>query len=83
MLTRRLALALGTSTLYALFASTLSAQTLATGDSREPIPEPRYPMVCTALQAQFSSTQRATPPAADVTTFPLHLHDERDEHHGQ
>jgi polygalacturonase len=67
MFTRRLAIALGTSTLFVLLASTLSAQTLATGDSRRFIPEPRYPMVCTALQAQFSSTQRATPPASDDT----------------
>ena len=45
-----------------LFASTLTAQTLATGDPRT-IVEPTYPAVCMTVQAQFSSSQRATPPA--------------------
>jgi polygalacturonase len=45
------------------FASTLAAQTLATGDSRT-VHEPTYPAVCMTLQAQFSSSQRATPPAS-------------------
>lgn len=65
MHTRRLAQTLGTSVMLVLLASTLSAQTLATGDSRKSIPEPHYPMVCTVLQAQFTSAQRATPPASD------------------
>lgn len=46
-----------------LFASTLFAQTLATGDPRD-VQEPTYPAVCMTLQAQFSSSQRATPPAS-------------------
>jgi len=45
----------------------LFAQTLATGDSRH-VFEPHYPAVCTILQAQFSSSLRATPPATDDTT---------------
>lgn len=46
-----------------VFAPILVAQTLATGDPR-PVFEPHYPAVCTILQAQFSSSQRATPPAS-------------------
>ncbi len=49
--------------LAVLCASTLSAQSLATGDPRT-IVEPTYPAVCMVLQAQFSSSQRATPPAS-------------------
>ncbi len=61
----RLASVLGAFATIVLIPSTLSAQTRATGDSRRFIPEPRYPMICTVLQAQFSSALRATPPAAD------------------
>jgi polygalacturonase len=67
MHTRRLAKALGTSAFLVVLASTLSAQTLATGDARKFIPEPQYPMTCAVVQAQFSSAQRATPPASDDT----------------
>lgn len=50
-----------------LFASTLSAQVLATGDPRFVLP-PHYPFLCTIVPAQFNSSQRATPPATDDTT---------------
>jgi polygalacturonase len=58
---------LGAGATLALFTSALSAQTLATGDSRH-VFEPHYPAICTVLQAQFSSSQRTTPPVADDTT---------------
>jgi polygalacturonase len=48
-----------------LFSSTLFAQTLATGDSRNITHPPQYPAVCQVLYAQFSSSQRATPPSPD------------------
>lgn len=53
---------------FTLFSSTLSAQTLATGDQRHLFFEPQYPPFCMFLRAQFSATQRATPPATDDTT---------------
>ncbi len=68
MQSHRLANALGTSAILVLLASTLSAQTLATGDARKFIPEPQYPMTCAVVHAQFSSAQRATPPASDDTS---------------
>jgi polygalacturonase len=43
------------------------AQVLATGDPR-PLTIPHYPLVCTVLQAQFTTADRATPPATDDTT---------------
>lgn len=43
------------------------AQTLATGDSRNVTHPPQYPAVCQTLSAQFSSSQRTTPPATDDT----------------
>lgn len=43
------------------------AQTLATGDSRNVTHPPKYPAVCETLSAQFSSSQRDTPPASDDT----------------
>lgn len=49
-----------------LFATTLLAQTLATGDPRR-VPEPHSPQICTVLRAQFSAADRATPPATDDT----------------
>src|SRR5215469_12456311 len=57
---------------FVFFASTLvllspaSAQILATGDSRH-VTEPRYPAVCTVLTAQFSTSQRSSPPSPDDT----------------
>ncbi|HEX8712758.1 MAG TPA: hypothetical protein VF730_12855 [Terracidiphilus sp.] len=47
-------------------SSTLFAQMLATGDPRN-VTEPVYPAVCEVLTAQFSSADRATPPATDDT----------------
>jgi polygalacturonase len=58
---------LGTAVVAVLFSSTLSAQTLATGDQRHFL-EPHYPQFCMFLRAQFSTTQRATPPTTDDTT---------------
>jgi polygalacturonase len=50
-----------------LFASTAFAQILATGDPR-PLFPPLYPPVCTVVTAQFTTAQRATPPATDDTS---------------
>ena len=60
---------LGAGIALLLFTPSLLAQTLATGDSRH-VFEPHYPMICTVLTAQFTSAQRATPPASasDDTT---------------
>jgi polygalacturonase len=49
----------GTATF--LFSTSLFAQTLATGDSRNVTHPPHYPATCQVLYAQFSSTQRSTP----------------------
>lgn len=54
---------LGAGILATLFAPTLAAQMLATGDPRN-VSEPVYPAVCMTLQAQFSSSMRTTPPAS-------------------
>jgi polygalacturonase len=43
------------------------AQTLATGDTRT-VNQPTYPAVCTTLTAQFTSSQRSSPPTSDDTT---------------
>ncbi len=43
------------------------AQTLATGDSRN-VTQPSYPAVCKTLTAQFTSSQRSSPPSSDDTT---------------
>lgn len=50
-----------------LFSWSVFAQTLATGDSRNVTNPPNYPAVCETLSAQFSSSQRTTPPASDDT----------------
>lgn len=50
-----------------LLAAALPAQTLATGDTRT-VHQPRYPMICQILTAQFSSSQRSSPPSSDDTT---------------
>jgi polygalacturonase len=47
-------------------ATGVRAQVYATGDSR-PIETPMYPRICRILRAQFSTAQRASPPAADDT----------------
>jgi polygalacturonase len=52
--------------LTTLFATTLMGQTLATGDTRH-VREPHYPQICAVLPAQFSASDRATPPASDDT----------------
>jgi polygalacturonase len=49
------------------FSSMIQAQTLATGDSRT-VSQPTYPAVCTTLTAQFTSSQRSSPPSSDDTT---------------
>ena len=58
--------ALGAVITAVLCGSPLFAQTLATGDSRH-LTEPRYPFICTVLQAQFNTSQRSAPPATDDT----------------
>jgi polygalacturonase len=45
----------------------LFAQTLATGDSRS-VSQPVYPAVCQTLNAQFTSSQRSSPPSSDDTS---------------
>src|SRR5215475_9376149 len=45
----------------------LSAQTLATGDSRT-VSQPVLPAVCLTLNAQFTSSQRSSPPSSDDTS---------------
>ena len=64
----RLATLFAASTVLVLSASTLQAQMLATGDARKFIPQPQYPMVCTIVTAQFSSSQRSAPPTPDDTS---------------
>jgi polygalacturonase len=51
----------------AFFAASAGAQTLATGDSRT-VTQPAYPTVCTTLNAQFTTSQRASPPTSDDTS---------------
>ena len=58
---------LGAGIAIALSMPSLFSQTLATGDPRH-VFEPHYPPVCTVLFAQFSSSQRATPPTTDDTS---------------
>src|SRR5215468_3869861 len=45
----------------------LFAQTLATGDSRT-VNQPVLPAVCQTLNAQFTSSQRSSPPSSDDTS---------------
>jgi polygalacturonase len=45
----------------------VQAQTLATGDSRS-VSQPGYPAVCTTLSAQFTTSQRSSPPSSDDTS---------------
>jgi polygalacturonase len=45
----------------------LFAQTLATGDSRT-VNQPTLPAVCQTLNAQFTSSQRSSPPSTDDTS---------------
>ena|SRR5689334_10893261 len=41
----------------------LTAQTLATGDSRT-VSQPSYPTVCQTLTANFTTSQRSSPPSS-------------------
>lgn len=49
-----------------LCIASVHAQTVATGDSRT-VTQPSYPSVCTTLSAQFTSSQRSSPPSTDDT----------------
>lgn len=64
--TFRLPVSLLTGTAALLFSSTLFAQTLATGDSRDVTHAPHYPAVCQVLYAQLSSADRTTPAGDDT-----------------
>jgi polygalacturonase len=57
--------ALGAAVL--LVAATCSAQTVATGDSRS-VSQPGFPSVCDTLTAQFTTSQRSSPPSSDDTS---------------
>ncbi len=50
-----------------LLAATAGAQTVATGDSRS-VSQPSFPAVCETLSAQFSTSQRSSPPSSDDTS---------------
>jgi len=52
---------------FLTFAAVATAQTLATGDSRS-VSQPSYPAVCQTLNAQFSTSQRSSPPSSDDTS---------------
>jgi polygalacturonase len=53
--------------LFLLGAATAGAQTVATGDSRS-VSQPSYPAVCQTLSAQFTTSQRSSPPSSDDTS---------------
>jgi polygalacturonase len=46
---------------------TAGAQTVATGDSRS-VSQPSYPAVCQTLSANFTTSQRSSPPSSDDTS---------------
>jgi polygalacturonase len=50
-----------------LVAATSGAQTVATGDSRS-VSQPSFPSVCDTLTAQFTTSQRSSPPSSDDTS---------------
>jgi polygalacturonase len=50
-----------------LVAVTSGAQTVATGDSRS-VGQPSFPSVCDTLTAQFTTSQRSSPPSSDDTS---------------
>lgn len=50
-----------------LHVASAGAQTLATGDSRS-VSQPGYPAVCQTLTANFTSSQRSSPPTTDDTS---------------
>src|SRR5438309_10963996 len=50
---------------FAMWAAhAASVPPLATGDSRS-VSQPVYPAVCTTLSAQFTTSQRSSPPGSD------------------
>ena len=51
----------------AQIATGVMAQTYATGDPRS-VGTPTYPAVCETLSAQFSTSERSTPPSSDDTS---------------
>ncbi len=53
--------------MFSTLATTAIAQTLATGDSRNP-GQPSFPAVCQTLTAQFTTSQRSSPPSSDDTS---------------
>ncbi|MGD0796879.1 MAG: glycosyl hydrolase family 28 protein [Acidobacteriaceae bacterium] len=55
----------GTGSLSLTLSAT--AVTYATGDTRT-VTQPVYPAICATLYAQFTTAQRASPPASDDTT---------------
>jgi polygalacturonase len=69
MKSRSLLICLALTVAVGAFSSypVIHAQTLATGDSRT-VSQPSYPAVCTTLTAQFTSSQRSSPPSSDDTT---------------
>jgi polygalacturonase len=50
-----------------LLATAAGAQTIATGDSRS-VSQPSFPGVCETLTAQFTTSQRSSPPSSDDTS---------------
>jgi polygalacturonase len=52
---------------FSALTLTSAAQTYATGDSRT-VNQPGYPTVCMTLTAQFTTSQRSSPPTSDDTT---------------
>jgi polygalacturonase len=50
-----------------LVAASSGAQTVATGDSRS-VSQPKFPSVCDTLTAQFTTSQRSSPPSSDDTS---------------
>jgi polygalacturonase len=57
---------LATAAILSLAAS-INAQTVATGDSRS-VSQPGFPSVCDTLTAQFTTSQRSSPPSSDDTS---------------
>jgi polygalacturonase len=50
-----------------LVAASSGAQSVATGDSRS-VSQPGFPSVCDTLTAQFTTSQRSSPPSSDDTS---------------
>jgi len=57
----------GCVVLTSILTLTAAAQTYATGDSRT-VNQPSFPSVCETLTAQFTTSQRSSPPTSDDTT---------------